>query len=174
MKSTGYILLLAMSITIAGSSCRINATKNDQAVESVSNAMPGMAGPPVIIYRTRANYDSLVPITLTPDHENVVAYPHPRDIYTGGELALPVHLVNGFLLDRRGIDSRVAFTKFTYNEYAALDYLPTPEQLLNAVVDADPLIEMFNCGSRYAFDDVVSELNQAILEGKFAEWERLK
>ena len=72
---------------------------------------------PVIVYKTRANFYNMVPVTLNQDKDRIVSYPAPSDLYFEGELALPGKLKKGYLLDRRGINVNTVFTSFTYEEY---------------------------------------------------------
>ncbi len=77
-------------------------------------AQSGMPEPPCIIYKTRKNYDANVAVMLSADKTQIVSYPHPRDVFTRGELCTPVRLARKFRLDRRGIGPDVAFLSITY------------------------------------------------------------
>lgn len=104
--------------------------------------------PPTIIYKTRADYSQLVPVGLSADRSRVTSYPAPADIRrSDGSFATPIQLAHGYLLDRRGIHAHSAFTSYTYAEYAALSAPPGLTTLLEKIVDADPFIEIWNCGT---------------------------
>ncbi len=133
-----------------------------------------MAGPPVIIYKTKKDYTNQVPVILSADKMKVISYPDIKDIYTNGNFATPTLLENGFLLDNRGIGPDVAFLKITYEQYSKLPATPQPGDFLKMIQDWDPLTEMYNCGTRYQYQDLVDELNQAIKEGKLKEFTKLK
>lgn len=91
--------------------------------------------PAAVIYRTAgADCADLVPVTLNSERTAVVSYPAPTDITPA---ATPVPLADGWLLDRRGIGSNTAFTRWTYAEYAAMKTAPSPAEILsNIVADA--------------------------------------
>ena len=118
-------------------------------------------GPDAIVYKTKADYYHFVPIALSEDGKTVLSFPHPKDLLTNGILAVPTRLKKGCLLDNRGIGTRVAFTRYTYPEYAALASAPSVDQLMNSILDANPIKEMYNCGQR---SDILSigELNSMI------------
>jgi hypothetical protein len=46
------------------------------------------------------------------------------------------------MLDRRGINENSAFTRYTYNEYAALQQAPSTEELLKAVIPGAKVTEI--------------------------------
>lgn len=145
--TTTLAIMLAMTL-----SCK-TARMQSQLLE---------ADAPVIIYRTHGDYDHLVPITLNETGDGVSSFPAPSDLYTEGQLALPVKLKKGFLLDRRGLGIRSAFTSFSYEEYAALERAPGPEELLSRVIDAHPFVAIYDCGKAGSYEDPVKELNKKI------------
>ena len=124
------------------------------------------AGPPVLVYKTKADYNNLVPVILSDDKSEIVSYPHPSDIFVDGKLTLPLVLNNGYLLDQRGIGKNVAFLKLSYEEYSKLDSLPPLKELYNLIIDKDPLSELCNCGIKTAFTDEVTQLNELIDQNK--------
>ncbi len=120
---------------------------------------------PVIIYKTTADYEHNVPVILNAEKDRVVSYPAPADLFINGTLSLPVHLSGGYLLDRRGINANAAFTKYTYDEYARLKEAPSPEALLESIIDRDPFESMYSCGNQGSYDHLVRELNRKIRHG---------
>lgn len=125
-----------------------------------------ISSPPTLVYKTKSNYNNLVPVLLSEDKTEIISYPHPKDLKVGDELALPTSLKDGYLLDNRGIGSNVAFLKITYEEYSKLASAPSLKELYDLIIDKDPLTEFCNCGNRSAFKDKVSELNKIIKEEK--------
>ena len=119
-------------------------------------------GPPVVVYKTTKNYNNNVPVLLTDDKSAVASYPHPKDVMTGGGYALPAVLHDGYLLDNRGIGKNVAFLKWTYEEYAKLQSVPSLQELYGSIIDKDPLVELCDCGNKQAFRDVTEQLNRLI------------
>jgi len=119
-------------------------------------------GPSTIIYKTKKDYNNLVPVILSEDKSKIVSYPHPSDVITNGKYAYPTELDNGYLLDNRGINKNVAFINMTYEEYSKLETAPLLEKLYSMIVDNAPLVEIYNCGNRYTFKNEVSDLNTLI------------
>ena len=117
---------------------------------------------PVIVYKTSAGYLNKVPIALNEEGDQVMSYPAPSDLRFGEGLSFPVQLKEGYLLDIRGIQPNSAFTSYTYEEYFALDVAPSPQELLDKVIDPDPFTEMYLCGKHGEFTDLKKELNKLI------------
>lgn len=129
------------------------------------------AGPPTLVYKTKANYDSLVPVILSEDKTAILAYPHPVDLRLDGDETpnmagnhpYPIVMENGYLLDRKGIGKDVAFLKMSYREYAALEKAPSLQALKEMILDKDPLLELCDCGNRQAFTDAERQINKLIV-----------
>jgi hypothetical protein len=121
-----------------------------------------ISAPPTLVYKTKSNYNNLVPVLLSEDKTEIISYPHPKDLKVGDTFALPTTLKDGYLLDNRGIGPNVAFLKITYEEYSKLDSAPSLKELYDLIIDKDPLSELCNCGNRNAFNDKISELNKII------------
>jgi len=123
-------------------------------------------GPSALVYKTKGDYFNRVPVILSVDKATIVSYPDPSDIRQGGvELALPTALRGGYLLDNRGINRRVAFLSMTYEEYAKLERAPSLEKLHALIIDADPLVELCDCGNKKAIPDLLNQLNSLIENG---------
>ena len=122
--------------------------------------------PPVLVYKTKANYNNLVPVLLSDDKSEIISYPHPTDIKSGDTHALPTILKEGYLIDNRGIGKNVAFLKLTYEEYAALSEAPMLKKMYALIIDKDPLIELCNCGNKQAFTNISEQLNTLIKKDK--------
>jgi hypothetical protein len=119
----------------------------------------------VMIYKTRTDHFHQVPITLNEGKDQLSSFPHPSDLFHEGQLALPIKLNDGFLLDRRGISIHTAFTSYTYEAYSKLENPPSPQELLKSVIDSDPFEVFYDCGKAGSYDNLVKELNQKIAEG---------
>lgn len=98
------------------------------------------AMPRAIVYRTGADYADKVPVNIDTRSGAIVGYPDPRDLHAA---SMPLPLTEGYLLDRRGISPSVAFTSFTYAEYAALQAPPAMEQLKKSIINKHPIVEMY-------------------------------
>ena len=139
--------------------------------QSVQATMPG---PRCIVYKTRADYSQFVPVTLSPDKSKIVSYPDVKDIYFNGQLAYPTRLIDGYLLDNRGIGPDVAFLKLTYAEYSKLAGVPLVGELFKLILDKDPLTRMYECGLRSQYKDPAEAMDQLIRSGELKHKKRLK
>jgi len=145
-------ILLISLIPLLFISCRATKTA----------PLPAKKQAPVMVYKTRADYSNNVPITLDETGKTLLAYPAPSDLLAGEELRLPLKLKKGYLLDQKGIQLNTAFTSYTYEEYSKLNTAPSAEDLLNSVIDTKPFTELYLCGKRSEFSDLVKELNELI------------
>ncbi len=166
IKSSFSYLLFITVIIYMGCSCS-SSRKTPSTVaagddKSGSVTPDFRAGPPATVYKTRNDYRTNVPVILSDDKSRIVSYPHPKDLYYKGELAYPTELADGYLLDNRGINADVAFLKMTYEEFSKLGEAPPLDSLYSLILDKDPLLELYNCGNRYAFKNEISDLNQLI------------
>jgi hypothetical protein len=140
-----------------------------------ANTNVSYTGEQTIIYKTRNNYSKNVPVTMNAAKSEIVAYPSPKDVYYNGKLATPTALANDFWLDNRGIGTNTAFLKLTYEEYAKLGQAPPMTEMLTMIVDNDPIIEMYNLGTRSRFKDEVTEINELIeKKDAFKKFKKLK
>lgn len=130
---------------------------------------------PTIVYKTRTNYDTLVPVILSEDRSEIVSYPHPRDLIMppSGEnptlkkqYATPVRLEDGYLLDNRGVGIYTAYLNMSYREYSTLSQPPSLEELNQRILDRDPMTELCDCGDRLAFKDIERQINKLIVMKK--------
>jgi hypothetical protein len=115
-----------------------------------------------------------VPVMLSNDRSSIVSYPDRKDLYYKGDLAYPTRLHDGFLLDNRGIGANVAFLSLTYETYSKLDRTPSLPELINLIIDKDPLTEMYQCGNRGQYSDPEKDLNDIIDARKFESCRKLK
>ena len=167
------IILISLLMAVSCSSVKKNKNKATTDKED-SLVLDLKSGPPTIVYKTKNDYRENVPVSLTKDKSKIASFPHPRDIQYKGELAYPVELNGGYLLDVRGIDTSVSFLSITYEDYFALKKAPSPDSLFLLIIDDDPLLEFYNCGSRYAFKEIEGDLNRLIDEGRLGECACLK
>ena len=161
------ILLFVCSVTACSSSKKSGG-------EQVVKENVDYTGAPTTIYKTTKDYSKNVPVTLSDDKSKIVSYPAPSDIYYKGELSYPTELTNGYLLDNRGVSINTAFIKYTYDEYSKLKEVPDLKTLYNLIIDKNPIVEMYNCGNRYRFKDVVPELNSIIDNQKLNSFKKIK
>jgi hypothetical protein len=150
--------LAIAAVVVAFASCKTATTAQKTAAQ-----------PAVVIYKTKADYSKLVPVTLSDDRSQIVSYPHPSDVKIGERYAYPTALNKGYLLDNRGIGKTVAFLKLTYAEYAALPEAPSLADMDKMIVDKDPLTELYDCGSSSKYTNIEKELNAIIGKGQLSE-----
>ena len=154
------IALLILIIAFCG--CKTTKTQKESSDKQTEFTPQFVPGPQALIYKTKANYNNLVPVTLTDDKTQIVSYPDPTDIVLDNKYPTPTTLNNGYLLDNRGIGSNVAFLKLTYEEYSKLKSVPTLNELQGLIIDKDPLIELCDCGNKKAFSNPVNQINLLI------------
>jgi hypothetical protein len=125
-------------------------------------------GQHIMVYKTRKNYNNLVPITISEDKKLLFYYPAPTDIKIGNAYAVPTPLHKGYLLDRRGISLLSVFTKYTYKEYGRMKAVPTPDMLMDHIKDLNPMVELYDCGTGNATNSVAM-LNKLIDSNQLTE-----
>jgi len=113
-------------------------------------------------------------VILTPDKSSIASYPGIRDVTSGNGFLYPTLLANGYLLDNRGIGPDVAFISYTYEEYSKLTETPDTRELYKLIVDKEPLLEMYNCGNKNQYNELVKTLNDIILKEELHQFTRLK
>ena len=150
-------------ITIAGLTIGNSAFGQTKKGKRISAAK---AAPSTLVYKTKKDYHNNVPVILSDDGKKIISYPDPKTIKSGGASFLPTKLKKGYLLDNRGIGLHVAYLKMTYDEYAALPKALPMDSMMKMIIDKNPLKELCNCGSRYAFKNVTQDLNSIIQTGK--------
>lgn len=130
---------------------------------TIANAqMAGAPGPHLLVYKTKKNYRTLVPILLTDDKKSIITYPDPQDIRLGGSDIIPAKLKQGYLMDNRGIGENVAFLNISYKKYGKLKTAPTITQLQGMIKDSNPLVVLYDCGLKQSYKDPVAEINKLI------------
>lgn len=166
MKRVFPIALGMLAVTAGMQSCHRQA-----AAELVPATVVNMASPRAIVYKTRADYSHHVPVMLSADKKTLMSYPACSDVR---HLPVPTPLADGWLLDNRGIGAHVAFTTWTYEEYAAMETTPSRHEIMAHILDADPLVAAYMCAPRHNYNGREQEmLNRLIAEG-FPGCERLK
>lgn len=102
---------------------------------AVQTHKPGINPPARMLLKATAfkmsgDYADKVAVTLNADG-TFAYYPAPSDIT---EASKPVSLGNGWWLNRQGISPKSQFTKYTFEEYAALKETPSQEELMQAII----------------------------------------
>lgn len=143
-------------------------THTTQKVESEKDDFKPvfMIGPPAIVYKTKKDYNNLVPVTLSDDKKEIISYPDPKDVIATNGFQTPSVLSSGYLLDNRGINENLAFLSITYEEYSRLKSVPGLKELYAKIIDKDPLVELCDCGNRKHYKDIIPQLNNMITKNK--------
>lgn len=175
MKLTALIIMLLIAGEVMFTGCNRKSRPSGGKNNETKNEIPSsMAKPPCIIYKTSTDYSQNVPVILSADKSEIVSFPDVTDIRKQGDNVYPDTLAGGFLLDNRGIGPDVAFLDLTYSEFSAMDKTPDAGTLFGRIIDKEPLVEMYRCGSRYDYKDIVPELNTIISSGKLSGCTRIK
>lgn len=156
------VLVITILAAMAGCGTKKTLTETGPSTEYLTG---WMATAPTVIYKTRGDYSDLVPVIMNETHTRIVSYPDPSDLMSNGKLMKPHQLTKGFLLDNRGINERVAFLNYTYEEYSKLSSPPHMYDLILHIRDRHPLTELYYCGNRSDYSDIVYELNVLIERG---------
>lgn len=163
------ILLLIFFLTSCKTAKEKNTADNTAETNQNTNTMV-MATAPVIIYKTHKDYHQYVPVTLSADKSAIVSYPDIKDVFYKDTLAYPTRLAKGFWLDNRGIGPNTAFLKFTYEEYSQLKATPTPDMLLQNILETDPFKEIY----KLSCERDTAEINKIIKSGLTENCKKIK
>ncbi len=146
-------LFMAGLVVLLNWGCKSTKTTNGGMGRQLS-----LKPAPVVIYKTKADYNRQVPIMLSDDRQQVISYPHPNDLrFSDGTLRYPLPLTSGYLLDRKGIGTKTVFLEMNYEEYFA--QAPEPSTLLSLISDTDPIQEIWHCYLKINEKDITDSLN---------------
>ena len=73
-----FAILLILSVVW---SCKTQKKVDDKNTQKVIITIDYSAGPTTFIYKTKGDYNNLVPVILSDDKTNISSYPHPKDIF---------------------------------------------------------------------------------------------
>ncbi len=170
-KTFGYNILMAMFFMLSCSTYQVGNRNNPLTKEAQPKV--GTALPPAVVYKTKNDYFDKVPVILSDDKTRVVSFPDPRDLKINGEFVYPSRLENGYLLDNRGINQNAGFLKFSYEQYCNMDNIPTADRLFDYITDSNPFTEIYKCGYRVNYQDIIGDLNALISSGKIKDCKSL-
>lgn len=132
--SAGAALLLASCsqksnvITITAPSGVNSEPRQAVIVPSVDGGAAYM--PKATAFRMNGDYADHVAVTLDAAG-NLTYYPAPGDITPA---SAPTVIGEGWYLNRQGLGPNSVFTKWTFEEYHALDKAPTPAEIKAAII----------------------------------------
>lgn len=120
---------------------------------------------PVVVYKTKNNYDNNLTIRLSKNGKEVTAYPGKSDAIS----QKPVILANGYRLKRMVGDT---YLSLTIDEYANSDKEFTEKDFLALVIDNNPYLETYECCKCTEGDTAI--INKLIRENRLRDCENLK
>lgn len=170
IRSFAFLAFMTLlgSVMFVACATQKNEKKSETMNEEKGPSI-GVPSPPAIVYKTKGDYDKLVPVILSEDKKRVVSFPAQSDIRINDRFPYPDKLEDGYLLDNRGINQNAAFLRFTYEDYYNMDNIPTADRLIRYIEDDDPFVEMYDVGRRGSFSNPVEEINKMISEGKLRD-----
>ena len=132
-----YLTLILAIIAMCACSSK-KQTEPNLLQPTVLNEKP-LAGvlPKARIYKMSGQYADNVPVQMGQDG-TIISYPAPGDV-VGQE---PIAVAHGWWLDRRGIGTNSAFTRWTYAEYSQLPEAPTQEEIRAAIIPGARVTEL--------------------------------
>ena len=161
MKKFLYLSILTALVLV---SCQ--SKKNMKQIVLTSNELALLIpSAPAVIYKTIRDFSDYVPVIMDNERTRIVSYPDPTDLTVNGKPVKPSELINGYLLDNRGINKNVVFLKYTYNEYIKMTSPPTMKEMMANILEKYPLSEMYSCGLRNEYSDLVKDMNAIITNG---------
>lgn len=156
------LLTLIFPVVLVSCQSKKNMYKNTLTNAEVAVLIPSA---PAVIYKTTRNFIDNVPVIMNEERTRIVSYPDPTDLSYNGKPAKPTLLLNGYLLDNRGISKNVVFLRFTYEDYMKLSSPPSMSEMMENIIEKYPLVEMYSCGYRNNYTDIVKEMNAIVGSG---------
>jgi len=167
MKKFNFIIFILLLLNIMiYQSCSSPKTATETGRSLISS-------PPAIVYKTREDYFDKVPVTLSEDRQQIISFPAQSDLLVDGKFSYPTLLLDGYLLDNRGINQKTAFLRFSYEDYYNMDNIPNAQRLINYIIDDQPFIEFYEVGRKSDFQDLESQINQMISNKKLQTFKNL-
>ncbi len=120
---------------------------------------------PVVVYKTKNNYDNNLTIQLSKNGKKVTAYPGKSDAI--GQK--PIILANGYRLKRMVGDT---YLSIKIDEYANSDKEFSEKDFLELVIDNNPYLEIYECCECTGKD--TSLINTLIRENNLGDCDNLK
>lgn len=164
-------MILPVLIIIGGCSQKTTVPVDTESTNSVvtslsvvkkpvSGVTPANAVLKASAFRMSGDYASNVAIGVSANG-TLTYFPAPTDITVN---SAPIDLGNGWWLNRQGVGEGYKFTKYTFEEYAALKEVPSPKTLLESIIPGAEVTEIrsFDIPASEAMshlDEIKSQLN---------------
>ncbi len=154
----GFVMMLIFTACSSKKNMQQNILSNSEVASHLSSA-------PAVIYKTIRDFYDYVPVIMNDDRTRIVSYPDPSDLTLNGKPTKPTLLLNDYLLDNRGINKNVVFLKYTYEQYIKMTAPPSLNEMMANILEKYPLKEMYTCGLRNEYKDLVKDMNSIIANG---------
>ena len=147
MKNFRYTTILLLALLAIGCKSHKNnpPTASAEAQLPIRGILFGRQEPKVVndipkatAFRMSGDYADNIAVTLSSSGE-LIYFPDPADISAN---SAPVKLGNGWWLNRQGLGYGSCFTKYSFNEYANLDKVPSPSDIKGSVIPGAVVIEI--------------------------------
>lgn len=129
-------LMTAAAIILATASCAgtkaqiTDKTTAETVKTPTATESNNVRQPQAVLYKMTDGCADLVPVTLSDDGTRVIRYPATSDIRPDSK---PVHIGDGWYLDRMGVTDNTVFTTYTLDQYSSLPATPTADELMRAI-----------------------------------------
>jgi hypothetical protein len=118
----------------------------------------------VVVYKSKKDFSTFVPIHLSEDKKNIIGYPAKEDLKQLGN-SNAVVLENGYYLDLVGVNLNSVFTSYTLEVYKKINN-PSLEDFKNHIIHLNPFEEMYICSDKHTN----TELEQYIKAGALIKY----
>lgn len=129
-----YLTLVGGVVALLAS-CRSNSADTSGVILRREADAPVLASKPValpkaILYKTAGDFADNVPVQMGPDGA-LISFPAPTDIPAGARVTV---FDGGWMLSPVGVTAQSVFTRYTFEEYRALPQVPTPQEIMSAII----------------------------------------
>lgn len=125
----------------------------------------------VVIYKTKKDYNSNVPITYSKKINAITSYPAPSDVKPLINQRI-ISLKLGYKLDVIGVNTNTVYTNYTLKEYSELDRAPNLETLTKSIIDYEPYTELYDLGQLDDSNNTIGKINKLIKSGEIKPYKK--
>ena len=136
--SISFLLVIAVALT----GCSKKVSQSSESSTLAPTPAPASMRPKVLnsepvgmllnasVFKMNGDYADNVAVTMGVDGR-LVYFPSPSDISASSK---PVPVGEGWYLNRQGLGPGSVFTKWTFEEYKALESVPSPAEIIAAII----------------------------------------